>query len=56
MTAAQGAQASGASPRLVLTGITKIYPTVVANEDVDLTVMPGEIHAVLGRTAPGKAR
>jgi general nucleoside transport system ATP-binding protein len=56
MTDAQrGMQASGATPRLVLTGITKIYPTVVANEDVDLTVMPGEIHAVLGENGAGKS-
>jgi ABC-type uncharacterized transport system ATPase subunit len=56
MTDAQeGAQASGASPRLVLTGITKIYPTVVANENVDLTVTPGEIHAVLGENGAGKS-
>ena len=41
-----------AVPRLQLTGITKAYPGVVANSDVGLTVMPGEIHAVLGWLGP----
>ena len=47
--------AGGATPRLALTGITKIYPAVVANEDVGLTVVPGEIHAVLGENGAGKS-
>ena len=34
--------------RLQLSGITKTYPSVVANDGVDLAVLPGEIHAVLG--------
>jgi simple sugar transport system ATP-binding protein len=43
------------TPRLQLTGITKRYPSVVANSDVNLTVMPGETHAVLGENGAGKS-
>ena len=41
--------------RLQLTGITKIYPSVIANEDVNLKVRRGEIHAVLGENGAGKS-
>ncbi|MDH3218816.1 MAG: ABC transporter ATP-binding protein [Gammaproteobacteria bacterium] len=41
--------------RLELEGITKIYPSVIANEDVSLTVRKGEIHAVLGENGAGKS-
>ncbi|MBS3911889.1 MAG: ABC transporter ATP-binding protein [Hydrogenophaga sp.] len=41
--------------RLQLTGITKRYPGVVANNGVSLTVAPGEIHAVLGENGAGKS-
>jgi ABC-type branched-subunit amino acid transport system ATPase component len=42
-------------PRLELTGITKRYPSVVANDGVHLKVGPGEIHAVLGENGAGKS-
>ena len=43
------------TPRLALNQITKAYPAVVANDKVDLTIMPGEIHAVLGENGAGKS-
>ncbi|TMG81918.1 MAG: ATP-binding cassette domain-containing protein, partial [Betaproteobacteria bacterium] len=42
-------------PRLQLSGIAKAYPGVVANDRIDLCVMPGEIHAVLGENGAGKS-
>jgi simple sugar transport system ATP-binding protein len=42
-------------PRLALSGITKRYQAVVANDDVALAVAPGEIHAVLGENGAGKS-
>ena len=36
-------------------GITKRYPGVVANDDIDLDVRPGEIHALLGENGAGKS-
>ncbi len=44
-----------AAPRLQLTGITKRYPAVVANDGVSLTVLPGQVHAVLGENGAGKS-
>ena len=42
-------------PRLELRGITKSFPGCVANDAVDLTVLPGEIHALLGENGAGKS-
>jgi simple sugar transport system ATP-binding protein len=35
-------------------GVTKRFPGVVANDAVDLTVAPGEVHALLGENGAGK--
>ncbi|MGO4830834.1 ABC transporter ATP-binding protein, partial [Rhizobiaceae sp. 2RAB30] len=42
-------------PRLELRNISKRYPGVVANDDISLSIMPGEIHAVLGENGAGKS-
>ncbi|MBX9455358.1 MAG: ABC transporter ATP-binding protein [Rhizobium sp.] len=41
--------------RLELRGIRKAYPAVVANDGIDLSVNPGEIHAVVGENGAGKS-
>ena len=46
---------AGATPRLQLSGISKCYPGVIANSDIALVVLPGQIHAVLGENGAGKS-
>ncbi len=54
MTDEDGHQ-QAATTRLELRNITKAYPAVIANDDVSLVVLPGEIHAVLGENGAGKS-
>src|SRR3954452_20801110 len=42
------------APALEMRGITKRYPGVVANDDINLEIRPGEIHALLGENGAGK--
>ena len=41
-------------PAVQLQGITKRFPGVLANDDVDLTVEAGTVHALLGENGAGK--
>ena len=42
-------------PILQMKHITKTFGSVTANRDVDLSVYPGEIHALLGENGAGKS-
>jgi general nucleoside transport system ATP-binding protein len=41
--------------KIELKGITKRFPGVIANKNVDLTVSGGEVHALLGDNGAGKS-
>lgn len=43
------------SPLLTARGITVRYPAVLALRDVDFTVAPGEVHALMGENGAGKS-
>jgi simple sugar transport system ATP-binding protein len=45
----------GATSLLQLRGIVKQFPGCLANDSVDLTLQPGEIHALLGENGAGKS-
>ena len=43
------------TPLLALSHISKRYPAVLANDAIDLSVMPKQIHAILGENGAGKS-
>ena len=43
------------TPMLEMRGITKRFPGVVANDGVDLSVLPGQVHTLLGENGAGKS-
>jgi ABC-type sugar transport system ATPase subunit len=44
-----------ATPVTRMRGITKHFPGIVALDDVDLTLYPGEVHALTGENGSGKS-
>ena len=42
-------------PLLLVRGLAKRYGSIVALRSADLTVQPGEIHALLGANGAGKS-
>ena len=46
---------SATAPRLELRNVSKRFPGVLANDSIDLSVAPGEIHALLGENGAGKS-
>ena len=54
-TASAGESGSGAVPLLELRGITKAFPGTLANDRIGFSVMPGEVHALLGENGAGKS-
>nr|WP_078858391.1 ABC transporter ATP-binding protein [Streptomyces sp. NRRL F-2799] len=47
--------ASSPPAAVELRGITKRFPGVVANRDIDITVRPGTVHALCGENGAGKS-
>jgi simple sugar transport system ATP-binding protein len=44
-----------APPAIEMLGITKIFPGIIANDNVNLEVETGEVHALLGENGAGKS-
>jgi simple sugar transport system ATP-binding protein len=55
MTDGDGAGSRCSPPRVELEGITKRFPGIVANDDVDLELRAREIHAIIGENGAGKS-
>jgi ABC-type uncharacterized transport system ATPase subunit len=50
-----GSTAGADAPAVELIGITKTFPGVVANDDIDLAIRSGEVHCLLGENGAGKS-
>jgi len=41
---------------LKIKGLRKTFGSVIAADDIDLSVAPGEAHGIIGQTAPARQR
>ena len=55
MAAAQAAERDVSAPEVKLTGIGKRFPGVIANHDVEVTIRPATVHALVGENGAGKS-
>src|ERR1700760_3268129 len=55
VTDTPGSRSARAPYAVELTGITKRFPGVVANRDINLRVARGTVHAVVGENGAGKS-
>ncbi len=55
MAGGDGAGGNGTPPLVVLERITKRFPGVLANDEVDLELRAGEVHALIGENGAGKS-
>jgi ABC-type uncharacterized transport system ATPase subunit len=52
---AEPVPAGSGTPAVELHGITKRFPGVVANQDIDIVVQRGHVHALVGENGAGKS-
>ena len=43
------------TPLLEMRGIRKVFPGVIALDNVDFDLLPGEVHALVGENGAGKS-
>jgi len=55
VAAAPAAERDVSAPEVKLTGIGKRFPGVIANHDVEVTIRPATVHALVGENGAGKS-